>query len=107
MERISYKPSPAISPTDSLPFVTHQKRGNNKIWSNWHVKPTDDYGEACLKGTEYAVHYLQFILDNPFYVGFNAIGSFAEDMNFIDKTSAKGYWAGFFSTLERFLYVGA
>ena len=107
MERISYKPSPAISPTDSLPFVTHQKRGNNKIWSNWHVKATDDYGEACLKGTEYAVHYLQFILDNPFYVGFNAIGSFAEDMNFIDKTSAKGYWAGFFSTLERFLYVGA
>lgn len=89
-----------------LPFVHHPKRGIQAA-SNWHVPPTDDYAQACTLGREYAGHFIQYLKNNPSWVGANGLGRIAADMDFRDDTGAKGYWVGFFSQLERLIHAEA
>ena len=107
-ERRSYRPkgSERDAPLDLLPFVGRPKRpGLGKNF--WDVPRTANYGEACARGREYAAHFIQYLKDNPFWVGGNLLGGIAADIDFSDESAAKGYWVGFFSHLERFIYTAA
>jgi hypothetical protein len=100
--------NPEVKPTSlsALPFVFRPKRGFKNA-SNWRVPPTDDYGLACEIGREYAAHFVQFMKDNPYWVGFNRLGEIVSAIDFKDESGAKGYWVGFFSHLERLIYATA
>ncbi|MGB5835111.1 MAG: hypothetical protein WBG92_24435 [Thiohalocapsa sp.] len=106
--RRDYKPEVHPARIDALPFVYRPGRRNKKAKpSNWQVPPTDDYGVACDLGHEYAAHFVQFLKDNPFWVGFGHLKHIVADMDFQDDSGAKGYWVGFFAHLERLLYLQA
>lgn len=102
--RRDFKPRPA-SFTD-LPFVADVKVAPRKKRRNfWNVPQTDDYGVACDMGRQYACDLLQYLKDNPFWVGSNAIGNFVQDMAAHPcGTAMHGYEVGFWSTLEVLLY---
>ncbi|WP_308364314.1 MULTISPECIES: hypothetical protein [unclassified Microbulbifer] len=104
--RRDYRPEPA--PLETLPFVYRPGRGNKKAKrSNWKLPPVDDYGLACDLGREYAAHFVQYLKDNPFWVGKNLLGHILADIDYQDSTAAKGCHVGFFSHLERLLYAQA
>jgi hypothetical protein len=98
--RREYKPVANKSSFSKLPFVHRPKRGFKNA-SNWHVPPTEDYGQACKIGREYAAHFAQYLKDNPDMCGANSLGIIARDIDFENTSSAAGYWVGFFSHLER------
>ena len=94
------------TPLNELPFVLNEsvlRKGINR----WHVKPIENYTEACKLGNEYAAHFVQYLKDNPNDAGSNLLGIIASDIDFKDETCAKGYWIGFFSYLELQLYKRA
>lgn len=100
---------PAWTLLTELPFIVgpqhYRKRGIRRTGSLWHVSPTDDYQQALATGREYAAHFVQYLLDNPFMAGANLLGRIATDMDFHDASAARGYWIGFFSYLEQLLYA--
>jgi hypothetical protein len=100
------KPETGPVSLSALPFVYRPKRGFKNA-SHWRVPPTDDYGLACKTGMEYGAHFAQYLKDNPYRVGSNALGRIAEDIDFKDETGASGYWVGFFSFLEQLIYASA
>ncbi len=104
--RRNYKPEIRSVTFTALPFVRYCKNKPKKN-TNWHVPPTDDYTLACQTGVEYGAHFAQFLKDNPFWVGSNVLGEIVADIDFKDESKAKGYWVGFFSQLERLIYIGA
>lgn len=104
--RRDYKPEVKPASLSALPFVFRPKRGFKNA-SNWRVPPTDDYGLACEIGREYAAHFVQFMKDNPYWVGSNTLGAIVSAIDFKDESGAKGYWVGFFSHLERLIYATA
>ena len=92
-------------PLDALPFVSQKENGRTRGRpKRWDVPEVADYGEACAKGSEYAAHFIQYLKDNPFWVGSSLLGGIAADIDFNDDTAAKGYWVGFFSHLERYIH---
>ena len=97
-----YKPDYTPSPPSMsvLPFI----KGTGMKRNNWAIQSTDDYGFACRKGQEYAAHLVQYMQDNPSWVGSNLISSIVKDMDFNDETTTKGYYVGFFSYLEKILW---
>jgi hypothetical protein len=107
--RRSYKTrNGELHPYWELPFNFFPKRGGSyKTISHWRVPPTDDYGVGCLVGREYAAHFVQYLKDNPSSAGSNFLGLIAKDIDFADESGAKGYWVGFFSQLERIIYMGS
>lgn len=104
--RRDYKPESGSVPMSELPFVHRPERAPRNA-SNWHVPPTDDYGLACEIGREYAAHFVQYMKDNPRWVGSNTLGNIAAAIDFTDESGAKGYWVGFFSYLERLIHAQA
>ena len=107
-ERRSYRPkgSESNTPLDALPFVG--RSGRPGLGRNfWDVPPVADYGEACDLGMKYAAHFIQYLKDCPFWVGGNVLGDIAAGIDFSDEGAAKGYWVGFFSHLERYIYAAA
>lgn len=104
--RRDYKPEIKPASLSALPFVYRPKRGFKNA-SNWRVPPTDDYGLACKIGREYAAHFVQYLKDNPCWVGSNTLGHIVAGIDFKDETGAKGYWVGFFSHLERLIHAQA
>ncbi|ECY9625004.1 hypothetical protein AVH85_10525 [Salmonella enterica subsp. enterica serovar Cerro] len=104
--RRDYKPEIKPASLSALPFVYRPKRGFKNA-SNWRVPPTDDYGLACKIGREYAAHFVQYLKDNPCWVGSNTLGHIVAAIDFKDETGAKGYWVGFFSHLERLIHAQA
>lgn len=101
--------SPAVKPSSiaALPFVQLPKSLKGGPGSKWRVPPTDNYERACDIGMEYAAHYVQFLKDNPHWVGVNLLGDIVADMDFNDSTGAKGYRVGFFTYLERLIHTQA
>jgi len=91
-------------PFHELPFIL-KSRGGLVKFNNWDVPPTDNYGLACNVGREYAAHFVQYLKDNPSVVGSNLLGRIAADIDFKDKTAAKGYWVGFFAHLECLIHA--
>jgi hypothetical protein len=104
--RRTYEPEIKPLSISALPFVYRPRRGF-KDASNWHMPPTDDYGQACRFGRECAAHFIQYLKNNPDSVESNLLGHVASAINFKDETGAKGYWVGFFSHLERLIEFGA
>ena len=102
--RRDFRPGPA-SVTD-LPFVADVKVAPRKKRRNfWNVPQTDDYGVACDIGRQYACDLVQYLKDNPFWVGGNTIGTFVKDMAaHKSDTAMHGYEVGFWSALEVLLY---
>jgi hypothetical protein len=90
-----------------LPFV--QGRGYGKTYqeSNWWIPRDIDYCDACRLGDIYAVFYMQYLLDNKDSVGGNFLSDIISDIDFSDSSGSKGVYVGFFSTIERFLYLSA
>lgn len=106
IERRSFPPRPA-SFTD-LPFVADLGRGRNKRRSFWNVPPTDDYGHANDVGRQYAADFVQYLKQNPFWVGSGTLGTLIEDMAQHPRGEAMhGYAVGFFAFLEQLLYAAA
>src|SRR5450830_531158 len=62
--KLQNKSDDNLSDFEKLPFVYRPKRGFNNS-SNWHVPPTSSYTRACEIGQEYALHFVQFLKDNP------------------------------------------
>lgn len=92
--------TPKLRPLSSLPFVF----GKGKNANYWSIKPTDNYAEACAKGSEYAAHLAIYLSQNSDYVGMNVLGLIIKDIDFNDLTDSSGYWVGFFTYLERAIY---
>ena len=104
IERRSFPPRSA-SLTD-LPFVADVKIGpRKKACCFWHVPPTDDYGHANDVGRQFAADYAQYLKDNPRWVGANNLGWIAADMAKHQDTPANGYAVGFWSFVERLIYL--
>ncbi len=90
---------------DSLPFVYRPEvETEDDRRCDWTVPPIDDYGAACERGRIYAAHLAQYLKENPRCVGSNVLNGIVSDMDFSDKSAAKGYWVGFFAHLERLIY---
>jgi len=102
--RRDYRPGPASF--TELPFVADVKVApRKKRRSFWNVPKTDDYGHANDVGRQYAADFLQYIKDNPFWVGSNIIGTFVADMAAHPRgTDMHGYEVGFWAALEVILY---
>jgi len=98
--RRDYRPRPA-SFTD-LPFVADVKVSRrNKRRSFWNVPQTNDYGEACAMGRQFACDMVQYFKDNPCWSGSNVLGSLVKDMAaYRCGTAMHGYEVGFWSALE-------
>ena len=106
IERRSFPPRPA-SLTD-LPFVADVKTAPRKTeLSFWHVPPTDDYGKANQVGIQYACDYMQYLKENPFWVGSGNLGWIVSDMAKSDVDDTKGYAVGFWSFVEQMLHFAA
>ena len=94
-----------------LPFIAGPqhflKHGSPSYGTLWHIHHIDDYDQARAIGREYAVHFAQYLKDNPEIVGQNLLGRIATDMNFHDVTAKRGYWIGFFSYLEHLIHAQA
>jgi|GEM_PF-4279366 len=84
--RRTYEPDAA-----ELPFIGED--------SFWLVPQEMDYGAACIIGSEYAAHYLQFLKDSPEDPHRNLLGCIASNINFNDS-QARGFWIGFFTHLD-------
>lgn len=99
--------APAVStPLRELPFVARRRRGSTEQLA-WDVPPIDSYDVACKIGTEYAGHLVQYLKNNPYWVGSNVLATIVASMDFADEGVAKGYRVGFFAHLERALYAYA
>jgi hypothetical protein len=81
----------------ALPFIAPLASGG---LHSWVVPPIDDYALACEIGEQYALHFAQYLNDNPDVAGTNLLGEIAGDIDFHDESCAKGYWVGFFGALE-------
>ena len=104
IERRSFPQQPA-SPAD-LPFVADIKIGPRKMERCfWNVQPTDDYGHANDVGRQFAADYAQYLKDNPRRVGDNYLGHIIDDMAKHRHSPANGYAVGFWSFLERLIYL--
>lgn len=88
--------------TAELPFI---EQGDSTIC--WNAPPAECYGEACIIGTDYAAHFLQYLSDNPRETGSNLLGVIASSIDFSDQSDNKGYHVGFFSQLESALIYGS
>lgn len=102
--RRDFRPRPASLTV--LPFVADVKIApRRKRRNSWNVPQTDDSAVACATGRQYACDLLQFLKDNPFWVGSNVFGLLVEDMAAHPSgTAMHGYEVGFWSALEVFLY---
>ena len=65
----------------------------------WSVDPTDDYGEACEKGMEYAAHFAMYVHHHR---SLSALQRIAHEVDLSDKRRM-GYAIGFFSFLEEII----
>ena len=105
----NYLPA-AVLPT-ALPFISspgyYRKQGGPRCGNLWHVPRTNSYDRAHAIGQRYAVHFAQYLKDNPSMVGQNLLGRIATDMDFHDTSAKRGYWIGFFSHLEQLIYTQA
>lgn len=84
-----------------LPFVHRHEWDGKSGGSNWHVPPASNYHEACEVGKKYARQFLEY-LDSlqPGMRGCNSLGHIAAAIDFKDAGPNKGYWIGFFSTIQ-------
>lgn len=80
-----------------LPFIAPLAAGGLHSWA---VPPIDDYALACEIGEQYAMHFAQYLGDNPDVAGTNLLGEIALDIDFNDESCSKGYWVGFFGAIE-------
>lgn len=100
---------PGLTSFTALPFVADVKVApRKKRRSFWNVPQTDDYGSACDAGRQYACDLIQYLKDNPLWVGSNTIGNLVQDMAAHPPgTAVHGYQVGFWSTLEVLLHRAA
>ena len=96
--------SPVSLSITALPFVAEREQGRPNYWA---VEPVDETPrkqiEAQRVGAKYAVLYVQWLRANPELVGMGTLGWIAADIDFQDPDRT-GYWIGFFSYIERFLF---
>lgn len=103
VERRTFPPRPA-SITD-LAFVADVRIERKTRRSFWAVPQTDDYGHANNVGRQYACDFVQYLKENPAWVGGNLLALVAKDMAEVeDDSDAKGYAVGFWSFIEILLY---
>lgn len=101
--RRDYRPGPALR--TQLPFVADVKVApRKKRRSYWNVPQTSDRGAACDMGAQYACDLMQYLKDNPFWVGSNFLGQLVEDMAAHPSGAMHGYEVGFWSAIELLLY---
>ena len=107
--RRSYKPRPnGHDPFFDLPFVSYSKRGDYIFDMNaWSVPATEDYGDACRAGREFAANFAQYLKDNSDEAGSNALGLIVRGMDFSGNPETNGYWVGFLSYLEELIVLAA
>lgn len=94
-------------PITALPFVAEREQGRPHYWA---VEPVDETPrkqiEAQRVGAKYAAQYAQWLRAYPELIGMGTLGWIAADIDFHD-TDRTGYWIGFFSGIERFLFDAA
>ncbi|MES3008397.1 MAG: hypothetical protein V4751_11575 [Pseudomonadota bacterium] len=106
---INYASADGISGFLKLPFVFRDPSKRRPApGTNWSIPApgTHTYTEACEVGRAYAIHFAQYLKDNPEMAGDNSLGHVAEDVDFSDKEQS-GYWVGFFSLLGELIAMGA
>lgn len=106
-ERRSFPPRPALITT--LPFIADRITNDGALHrSFWCVPPTDDYAHACAVGRQYACVFLQYLKQNPFWVGMNLLGQIAQAAAHEPVAPAMhGYAVGFWSFLEQVMTASA
>lgn len=92
-----------------LPFVADTKSGPKTVRrSFWSVQETDDYSHANDVGVQHACDFIQFMKQNPRFVGSSVLSNIANDMaEHKCGTAMHGYAVGFWSIIELFLYKAA
>lgn len=92
----------------SLPFVADKKVKRHNVRSFWAVEPTDNYGQACVDGYQFACDYLQFLKQNPSSSGMGILGAIVRDMARHDLgTETNGYSVGFMCFMDEMLAAAA
>ena len=91
-------------PVATLPFVTLRPSERPHYWNVPPVvEVVRDYPEAQAIGEQYALQFIRWLQANPQLVGMGVLGWIAADIDFQDDKRL-GYWVGFFSCLEGFLF---
>lgn len=91
-------------PITALPFVAPSDQGRPHYWNVPAAgKDPRDHVEAEAIGRQYALQYAQWLQAYPELVGMGTLGWIAADIDFRD-TERTGYWIGFFSSIERYLF---
>jgi hypothetical protein len=109
IERRSYAPTETPCSILALPFVADVKTGPRKKERDfWHVPETDDYCHANDVGRQYACDYVQYLKDNPFWVGSGTTGHLVHAMQKHEAgTTMNGYAVGFWAFIEKMIYFAA
>ena len=104
IKRNEFNPSPCLFAR--LPFVADvRETPRKKSRSFWAVPQIDCYGTANVVGAQYAADWIQFLKQNPEWVGGGTTGQIAREMH--GATSADGVSVGFWSLIEAALVAGS
>jgi hypothetical protein len=95
--------------TYQLPFCGNvSKNKRKKDYHYWQVPHTDDYGDACAEGYQFACDYLQFLKQNPAMRGMNMLGHIVDAIPKREIGDANnGYAVGFLSFFDEMLAAAA
>jgi hypothetical protein len=89
-----------------LPFI-QQSRPGGRITALWATRPPANYNHACQAGRHFARQLARTLRASPHQVGANLLGRIAADIDYLDRSTSKGYWVGFFTQLGVFVRAGA
>ena len=89
-----------------LPFI-QQSRPGGRITALWATRPPANYNHACQAGRQFARQLARTLRASPHQVGANLLGRIAADIDYLDRSTSKGYWVGFFTQLGAFVRGGA
>lgn len=102
--RNSFDPSPCD--WGKLPFVT-PTNARGKRRDMWVNPPVQSYIEGNVTGEQFAADYVQYLKQNPAWVGSGTMGHIAEAMYVTPIAKESGTAAGFWSLIERLLHYSA
>ena len=104
INRNEFNPSPCLF--TRLPFVADVRvTPRKKRRSFWAVPQIDCYATANVVGAQYAADWIQFLKQNPEWVGGGITGQIAREMH--GSISASGISVGFWSLIEAALAAGS
>lgn len=106
IQRNTFNPEPCKF--IQLPFVADLKTSPRlKKRCFWVAPEVQSYAAANVIGEQFAADWIQFLKQNPIWIGAGTTGHIAKDMYCPTTTAAPGVASGFWALIEQILMVGA